>query len=299
MMNDRDVVFVLGNPRTGSFALTRVLSLSGCTLPDEVVAPGPANERGFWEPMVATRLMLEFLIAGVERVRAQNREGAGPKDDSHATDAFVGKLTEFLMTCPPGPSLLIKEPLICDVLPYWIEAAGRAALAIKVIVCVRHPNETLSSLGCRDAASRHEVSLRWLKVNLALERETRHLPRVFVEYSNLMRDWRNEMNRVSRSLQIDLQPNAMAINAFLTPDLTHHRNDDAIEKTCGHAWVSNVYAVMSAIARDEMVDFSKLDDIHRSFLPHSPPLGVVPEELLANSYERCRWHPVWKSGSDF
>ena len=46
----------------------------------------------------------------------------------------------------------------------------------------------------------------WLKYNLLAERQTRGMRRVFVEYANLLGNWRQEIARISTALSIDLRP---------------------------------------------------------------------------------------------
>ena len=50
------VLFVLGMARSGTAALTRVLSLSGAALPPGMIGAAKANSRGFWEPRQASYL---------------------------------------------------------------------------------------------------------------------------------------------------------------------------------------------------------------------------------------------------
>ena len=49
-------LFVLGMPRSGTSALTRVLSLCGGTLPAGMMGADSANPRGYWEPRKALHL---------------------------------------------------------------------------------------------------------------------------------------------------------------------------------------------------------------------------------------------------
>jgi hypothetical protein len=46
----RTCIVVLGMHRSGTSALTRVLSILGAALPRHVMSPGPSNETGHWEP---------------------------------------------------------------------------------------------------------------------------------------------------------------------------------------------------------------------------------------------------------
>ena len=49
-------LFVLGVPRSGTSAVTRVLSLCGATLPAGLSGADPRNPRGYWEPRASLHL---------------------------------------------------------------------------------------------------------------------------------------------------------------------------------------------------------------------------------------------------
>ena|SRR5712692_4834194 len=61
-MGDRQVLFILGMGRSGSSALTRVLSLCGGSLPEPLLGSGPGNPTGHWEPLDALKMNDEFLM---------------------------------------------------------------------------------------------------------------------------------------------------------------------------------------------------------------------------------------------
>ena len=106
----------------------------------------------------------------------------------------------------------------------------------------------------------------WLKYNLLAERHTRGLPRVFVEYANLLDDWRREIKRISAALAIDLNTrDEGAIEEFLTPDLRHQRYCGPVTEPFGTDWISAVYEVLRAAARDEPWDESALDRVFEAY----------------------------------
>ena len=92
----------------------------------------------------------------------------------------------------------------------WFEAARQAGFDVAAVIAVRHPQEVIGSLEKRAAsqnyvqASPELTSAWWLKYTLLAERDTRGVPRVFVEYANLLEDWRREVKRISAALEIDL-----------------------------------------------------------------------------------------------
>ena len=103
-----------------------------------------------------------------------------------------------------------------------------------------------------DRASPELSSALWLKYNLLAERHTRALPRVFVEYANLLDDWRREIKRMSTALAIDLNTrDEGAIEEYIKQDLQHQRHCGPVTEPFGTGWNSAVYEALRAAARDE------------------------------------------------
>jgi len=87
---------------------------------------------------------------------------------------------------------VIKDPRITVLSGVWFEATRLAGFDIAAVIAVRHPQEVIASLAARSGASPELSSALWLKYNLLAERHTRALPRLFVEYPNLLDNWRRE-----------------------------------------------------------------------------------------------------------
>jgi hypothetical protein len=154
----------------------------------------------------------------------------------------------------------------------WFEAARLAGFDPVAVIAVRHPAEVIASLDKRASrqnyvrASPALTSAWWLKFTLLAERNTRGLPRVFVDYSNLLENWRREVKRVATTLEIDLDsPDERAIGEFLEPDLRHHRREGSVPEPFGTDWIGTVHATVSAAARDEPWDASELDRVFESY----------------------------------
>jgi hypothetical protein len=265
-------LFVLGFGRSGTSALTRVISLCGAALPAGLLGATSENPRGCWEPRAAIHLNETIL----------RRHGSSAYDltlrmeedafDAKENASYVGKIKAFLATLPDAPLVVIKEPKITTVSGIWFEAARQAGFDVAAVVAVRHPHEVIGSLEKR-AASQNYVqaspaltSAWWLKYTLLAEKDTRGVPRVFVEYANLLEDWRREVKRISTALEIDLNTrDEGAIDEFLTPDLRHHRNGGPVPEPFGTDWMSVVYEALGAAARDEPCDESALDRVFEAY----------------------------------
>lgn len=266
-------LFVLGNGRSGTSALTRVLSLCGAALPAGLLGATAENPRGYWEPRAAIHLNQAILHrnggSGYDVTLQMHEEGTF---DAKQNAAAIAKIEAFLTTLPAAPLVVIKEAKLTAVSGIWFEAARLAGFDIATVIAVRHPQEVIGSLARRVArqnyvrASPEFASAGWLKYTLLAERHTRGVPRVFVEYANLLEDWRREVKRVSAALEIDLSTrDERAIEEFLTPDLRHHRYGGPVPEPFGTDWMSVVYGALHAAARDEPWDESALDRVFEAY----------------------------------
>jgi hypothetical protein len=271
-MGDRQVIFILGVARSGTSALARVLSLCGCTLPAGLKQANEGNPSGYWESLEIEKLCNEFFLRhetayADPTLRLQGELSFTQQETEHC----IGQIRAFLRRCPQGAPLLIKDPRIVVLFDFWMQAARAEEFTIKVIVAVRHPMEVAASLEEWAARATTPASLElrqamWLKYNLLSERYSRQVPRVFTEYSNLLEDWRLQVARISRALELNLATDAAAaVDAFLTPELHRQRCAGPITEAFGYPWVSDTYAILGEAARDRPLDVARLDEIFRAY----------------------------------
>jgi hypothetical protein len=260
-------VFVLGMARSGTSALTRVLSLCGGTLPAGMLGASASDPTGFWEPRAAVYINEAILhrhgSAGFDLTLRLQEEGAF---DAEEKAACIAKIRAFLTTLPAAPLVVIKDPKITALSGMWFEAARMAGFNVMAVIAVRHPQEVTASFAAAVRASPEFASALWLKYSLLAERDTRGLPRVFVEYANFVEDWRREVKRISVALAIDLSTrDEAAIEEFLTPDLHRQRHCGPVAEPFGADWISAVYEALRAAARDEPLDESALDRVYEAY----------------------------------
>lgn len=261
------IVFVLGMGRSGTSALTRALSLCGGALPATLVGADDSNQKGHWEPLNALHLNDGFLRRhGSTWFDPTLRLQSEVVISSAERDIFLDRIKAFLRALPPAPLHIIKEPRITALSDFWLDAARQTGFCPAAAIPVRHPEEVSASLTARYGMSSELASILWLKYNLLAERHSRDLPRVFVEYSNLLRDWRAETSRIEAALSIDLSVrDEAAIDDFLSPTLQRQHRGARTSRVFGEQWVSPVYAALSGAARDESLDTSALDAIFDSY----------------------------------
>ncbi|GEM_PF-836280 len=252
----RDVIFVAGMGRSGTSALARVLALCGGALPLELLPPNFANDAGYWEPVQAIGLNDAFLEAHGSSwydgslALQTGLVGAVERED------FIAEIAEFLRTAfePHGP-LVLKEPRISALLPYWKAAVTAVGFRATFVHVFREPGEVAASLADRDGLSVPHSHALWLKYNLSAERDARHAPRVFVSYDRLMNDWAGVVPRCISELSLDLTVTGAqsTISEFLTPALRHHHTTPERAGAAADGlradWVARLYALLREAER--------------------------------------------------
>lgn len=261
------VLFVLGVNRSGTSALTRVLSLSGCTLPPRLVGADRSNPRGYWEPFGSHQINYTVLrrhntawFDPTLRLQEEGALGAGEKA------SCIDEIRRFLSTLAAAPMVVIKDLNITALSSLWFEGARLAGFDVAAVIAVRHPEEVAASLAALNRTSPELAGALWLKGNLLAEKGTRDVPRVFVEYANFLEDWRRELKRISVTLKIDLGTrDEDAIEEFLSPDLHRQRVSGPVTEPFGTEWISEVYGALSAASCDESLDQSALDRVFEAY----------------------------------
>lgn len=275
------ILFVMGINRSGTSALTRVLSLCGGALPGRLLGAMPDNPLGHWEPREANYLNEAILrrlgSSAFDPALDLREEGAS---DAKKKAACIADIGAFLSTLPAAPLVVVKDPRITLLSDLWFDAARRAGFDVMTVIAVRHPQEVIESIAVRSGASPELSSALWLKYNLLAERDTRGLPRVFVHYENLLEDWRREIKRISVVLGIDLDArDEAAIEEFLKPDLHRQRHCGQVTEPFGADWISAVYETLCAAARDEPWDASALDRVFETYRASEYGFRTMFEDL--------------------
>lgn len=225
------------------------------------------NQRGYWEPRASLLLNRKILERHGSawwdpslRVLEQNAF------DSEEKAACIAKIETYLTTLPAASLLVIKDLNIVVLWDMWFDAARRAGFDVAVVVAVRHPQEVIASLGKANGASPELAGSLWLKGNLLAERHTRAVSRVFVEYTNLLADWRREIKRIAAALGLDLNTEREGeVDKFIAPDLRRNRDCGPVVERFGTDWISAVYEALHVAAFDEPVDVSTLDRVFEAY----------------------------------
>ncbi|MGB8843324.1 MAG: hypothetical protein WCC64_19890 [Aliidongia sp.] len=220
-------ILVLGMHRSGTSALTRILSLCGASLPRHLIEPAMQNnEAGFWEPGEIVALHDEILAAAGSSWHDPRRFPAA-WFDSAAAAPFEDRLARLIEAeFGAAPLIVMKDPRLCRMLPLWRRVLARLKIEPLAVIAIRHPQEVAASLQKRDGFGDGIALLLWLGHFLAAEHESRDLRRCFVTYDQLLTDGPGVAERIGHTLALPWphppQQAAPEIAAFLSGALRHH-----------------------------------------------------------------------------
>ncbi|MBU1692061.1 MAG: sulfotransferase [Gammaproteobacteria bacterium] len=220
-------IFVLGMHRSGTSALTGVLSLLGAD-------PGPSlmpshesiNPKGFWEheDIVAIH---DRLLEALGSFWHDERDLPENWWQFPVVILFRREVIEVLRRdFGQSPLWIVKDPRMCRLLPLWLDILHEVGCAPYFVIGLRSPFEVARSLERRDGFSEAKSCLLWLEYLLEAERWSRAYPRVVVTYDQLLADWQATSRQIAEGLGLSWQSRvedvAARINAFLEPTLRHH-----------------------------------------------------------------------------
>ncbi len=282
----RTALLVVGMHRSGTSAVTRVLSLLGADLASQLLPPtADNNPTGFWEPVELVHLsdqLLDGLDLNWLSVQQFKENWLFSPQARHFKIAFAAFLErEF----PTSPRFILKDPRLCRILPLVVSVLRDAGIQPKVVFCLRSPYEVAASLHGLQKIAPSKGCAVWLRYVLDAELHSRELPRVMVPYDLFLADWRDAVVRIGRELDIDwseaLEAASGKIDDFLQPGLRHYAIHD---ETTWLPWVNDAYEQLRQLTEDpyHKPSLKRLDAIRAAVAEHD-------HFLLDMAFHDCRW----------
>lgn len=280
--DERIAVLVLGMHRSGTSALTRVLSLLGCDLPETLMGANETNEAGHWESDILCGLNDAILDSAGSHWHDWLAFNPGwyssPRVEEFKERALAALEHEF------GESRLfvLKDPRICRFAPFWLDVLAAANIRPAIILPLRNPLEVAASLEKRNGFDPALDQLLWLRHVLEAEAATRGMARFHCSYGGLMTGWSRLAARAQEALGI-FWPRLCGstgeeIDAFLTDRLQHHREPPkSIENPMLSVWLRNTFAIFSRWAEEGETpsDYAALDRIRAEFDAAAPAFAPL------------------------
>jgi len=222
------IACVLGMHRSGTSAMTRILSALGAYLgPESMLVPAAVdNPTGFWElePIVDINQSILTRFGG----RAMDPP---PLENGWATS---GKITDLRHRAAALVETLFsasswwawKDPRACLTLPFWQEIIP----PMHYVICVRRPAEVAASLRRRNNIPEARSIYLWLLYNRAALSASVGARRHFITYDDVMIDPIRNAELVAGFLGESISDESTAAIAnFIDPARRHHRYDTRVD----------------------------------------------------------------------
>lgn len=282
-LQERDAVIVLGMHRSGTSALTRVLSLLGCELPKTLMGADQSNEAGHWESNIICRLN-DDILASAGILWSDWTEIDASWFNSSSADEFLLEGRKILNNEFGDAGLFVlKDPRICRILPFWKQVLQAENIKPLIVFPIRNPLEVATSLQRRNGFDVSYGLLVWLRHVLDAEFFSRGLPRFFTNYDRLIADWK----RVATDIESDFglqwpreSTEAEAeIKAFLSEKYRHHREtaESVIENDTLSEWIRNVFYILNkwAVSGEQVEDIAVLNRVRAELATATPAFAPL------------------------
>lgn len=232
----RHALITLGMHRSGTSALTGVLSHLGIQLGKRLYAPqAGVNEKGFFEHSDITDINEDILLA----VGSCWDDILSLQPEWWRSEELC-RQTQKLKRCikrdfRKAELWALKDPRMCRLLPLWQPMLAELGIEARYLLMLRHPAEVVNSLARRDGFSRDKAMILWLEHNLEAERQTRDQHRVIATFDALLENPGDTLARIGRVLQMEfpipLEQARPTIETFISPRLRHH-SQTSIAASC-------------------------------------------------------------------
>ncbi|MEA2990676.1 MAG: hypothetical protein QOG83_3387 [Alphaproteobacteria bacterium] len=248
----RQAILILGMHRCGTSALAGALCALGAAPPRTLMGPSELNLRGFWESVALVEAHDQLLTAASSAwhdwqqldprwFQTKDAQRHRKKIKDILVDEFDDK-----------PLFVIKEPRICRFVPFFLSILNEMNVRTAVFMPFRNPLEVASSLKRPYGFDSQKSWLLWMRHVLEAEYHSRGMPRSFINYEDLVRDWRPHLTRALQKLEIEwpvgLDDARPTVEEFLTMDL--YRERSSLKKMREHAGLPHDVRETYDILRD-------------------------------------------------
>ena len=281
-------LLVLGMHRSGTSALTRVLSLLGATLPKQIIGATTDNELGHWEPnQIVTynnNLLDEFGSTWDDWRKLDLHQLSAERQKQIYTE--IGNILQD--EYGDADVIVVKDPRMCRCFPLYSTSLQHAGYDVRPILPIRNPVEVWESLQRREEfwpldKTPADAALLWLRHVLDAEVTTRGYPRTFITYEGLLTDWKINLTKIASDLNMQWQHElgeiTEEVEQFLSPDHRHfHRTIDDLQlEPVLDTWIRATYHSLLTLTQDAQSTeaLQKLDHIRNIFDEFTPLLYLM------------------------
>jgi hypothetical protein len=283
------------------------VNLLGADIARDLIPAHAENIRGYWESASVIRIHNDLLNAiGCSKDDPLDPISlAAGWESSHAAKCAKRQIARLIERDFAGSSsFVVKDPRVSRLLPLWKDVLCDLHIEPIILIAFRNPLEVAASLAQRDALPLPKALLLYFHSYLEIELGSRRVPRLFIHYDELLRDWRSCQNQLDELSQGRFPSPSRVTSAeiaqFLTDDLHHHRftRDQLASHPEVPAAIVDLLDRMSEVAetgddrklRDSLDRFRALDELvgglYRGLVVAEREEAVAQREALRQAFER-------------
>ncbi len=245
----------------------------GCDLPATLMEADAYNAEGYWESTEVVALN-EAVLASAGSTW-DDWEPFNP--DWHASPVAEGFRSRARAVIESefgdSPLFVVKDPRVCRLLDFWIDALADCGVDARIAVPIRNPLEVAASLEARDTIDPSVGLLLWLRHVLDAERACRAHPRAFVRFESLLDSWQPLADAMGEAFGVAWPKRSttagLEIESHLPPTGRHHVRDDAsLPKSADVSrWVAETFEIVDRWTRADVreTDTGRLDAVGSAF----------------------------------
>lgn len=180
------LVFVLGMHRSGTSALSGLITQAGLSAPADPMPPTPANPKGYWESLAILKAN-EQLLARIDRRWSSSSPFALDWIYSDVAREWRSSLIDALAFSFADADLpVIKDPRFCLLvagLEPWFQSG---LIEFAFLIPVRHPVEVANSLHQAEQLGTVEALKLWSESIFLAEHSTRGYSRLYLGFDAII-----------------------------------------------------------------------------------------------------------------
>lgn len=182
----KEAILILGMHRSGTSALSGVINILGAYLGEDLMKATPDNPKGYFEnekiSYTNERILQEYLnsswhdLTDMDLLLRNRKSGI---------DELIKNTINDTLTSSQQP-ILIKDPRLCLLLPFYINVLTEMGYKIHYVYAFREENEIIKSLISRDGFTEDKCRKLITKYFYCLRSVLFHEPHLTIRYAELL-----------------------------------------------------------------------------------------------------------------
>jgi hypothetical protein len=189
-VKDKFVVVVLGMHRSGTSAVSSLMQQYGFDHGKSLLKPTEYNQKGFFENksimQFNDRLLVKLGMHWADPFTFLDNSSYQAELFTEFKSELAGILRQEFTT---GNTLVLKDPRICLLLPFWKRAFIEFKLSPLFLHVIRHPDEVVMSLENRNNMAARRAENLWILYNLLAEQNTRSENRMILLFKDILNNF--------------------------------------------------------------------------------------------------------------